>query len=85
MSNSTEEIKELSNYQKKKNNIMRWREKNRDKYLISLSINNRKYYELNKQKIIEQNSLYVKNKKLNASTEPIKKRGRPRKYVDEII
>ena len=78
MSESVEELKELSNYQKNKKYIMKWRKKNREKYLIMNSNNSSKYYENNRQLVINKNLLYYHGKKVPIENKKVL--GRPRKY-----
>jgi hypothetical protein len=78
-----EQIIELSNYQKQKEAIYRWRNKNLIKYHQAQQEHNRKNYEKNRLDII----IKVKNYQLKKQAESgnIKKRvGRPCKIYDII-
>jgi hypothetical protein len=77
-------VVKLTNYQKRKESIYKWRLANEEKYLLSLHTYYKKQMddpELKIQKLekIKDYQNKVKEKKI-ANGEPIKKRGRPSKY-----
>jgi cell shape-determining protein MreC len=76
----------LSNYQKNKKSILKWRELNKDKYLYNQHLYNLKQYADPDKRIkkLEKIKEYQKNKRaLNNSV--IRKVGRPSKYDDKLI
>jgi hypothetical protein len=84
-----ENIKIISKYEKNKKNIMKWRDTHKDEYLLNLHKYNKTMYEdpIKREAKIKKIKEYQQNKKLleaeqrKINNEPIKKRGRPSKYL----
>ena len=76
------EIKEeLSNYQKHKESIYRWRNKNIDHYHQKMQQYNRKCYEKNRDKILTK--VKVRQQKIHEESGLVKRRvGRPCKIYN---
>jgi hypothetical protein len=75
----------LSKYQKQKEAILKWRNANKEKYLLKLHIYNKKLYADPEKKLkkLEQIKAYQKKKK--DQQQEIKKRGRPSRYHDDEL
>jgi hypothetical protein len=75
----------LSKYQKQKEAILKWRDANKDKYLLKLHIYNKKLYADPEKKLKKLEQIKAYQKKKREQKETINKVGRPSRYKDDKL